>query len=238
MNDYEKFDVDNIVENPNIVMIGKRSSGKSWIVKAIMNKLQSIPEWIVISLTEQVNPFFAEFVPKCNIYNEFKTEILQNILDKQKCKFKMNSHSKEKAKKTGMKYTPLDTRVGLIMDDCLVSMRDLNRNVHFKEILLCGRFFNITCILTMQFPLGISPELRLNFDYVFLLSDDNIANLYKLYQHYAYIFPDENSFKKTFFELTQNYNAMVLIKKDTGDKFEDKVQFYKAPDLRNVGIQH
>jgi len=232
----KKFDIDDMVENPTIVMVAKRGSGKSWIVKAIMNKLRSIPAWVVISPTDHVNPFFAEFVPECYIYNEFETEILKNILYRQEQLKELKTNLKEKAKKTGNKYKIPDTRIGLIMDDCLASASDWKKDVHLKEILQNGRHFDITFILTMQFPLGISPELRVNFDYVFLLSDDNIANLDKLHQHYAGIFPDRYSFKKTFFELTQDYSAMVLIKRDTGDKFEDKVQFYKAPDLRNVSF--
>ena len=37
-----------------------------------------------------------------------------------------------------------------------------------KSIFFNGRHYNILFILTMQYPLGITPELRSNIDYVFI----------------------------------------------------------------------
>ena len=76
------------------------------------------------------------------------------------------------------------------------------------ELLFNGRHYQLMYMLTMQFPLGITPELRCNFDYIFLLADDNTSNIKRMYEHYAGMFPDFNSFKQVFTQLTKNMSKV------------------------------
>jgi len=89
----------------------------------------------------------------------------------------------------------------------------------------------------MQYPLGISPELRSNFDYVFLLAEDTTSNLKRIYEHYAGMFPDFNSFRQVFRQLTENYGAMVIKNRGARTNLFDKISFYKAPDLDKVPLR-
>lgn len=81
----------------------------------------------------------------------------------------------------------------------------------------------------MQFPLGIAPDLRSQFDYIFLLYNDTINNLKRLYEHYAGVFPTFQSFREIFGQLTDDYGAMVLVNRGNDREFSKKVYFYKAP---------
>ena len=63
----------------------------------------------------------------------------------------------------------------------------------------------------MQFPIAMSQELRNNFDYVFLLQDNIISNIKRIYDHYAGIFPTLNSFRQVYEGLTQDFSSMVII---------------------------
>ena len=62
----------------------------------------------------------------------------------------------------------------------------------------------------MQYSLGIQPELRSNFDFVFLLGEDFINNRKKLYEHYAGMFPTRDIFEQVFLQVTDNYGCMVI----------------------------
>lgn len=88
----------------------------------------------------------------------------------------------------------------------------------------------------MQFPLGIKPELRLNFDYVFLLADDTVSNQKRIYEHYAGIFPNFEAFRQVFSQLTADYGTMVIVNRGVRDNVLEKVFYYKAPDVSNSGI--
>ena len=50
------------------------------------------------------------------------------------------------------------------------------KDPNILELFFNGRHHHISFILTMQFSLGIPPEMRSNFDYIFLLAEDFISN--------------------------------------------------------------
>ena len=56
-----QFKLSDMVENPAIIMIAKRGSGKSWVVRAIMHHFRSIPCGIIIAPTDRMNPFYNIF---------------------------------------------------------------------------------------------------------------------------------------------------------------------------------
>ena len=86
----KKFDMRWITFNANenkgpvIVMIGRRDTGKSFLVRDLLFHHQDIPIGTVISGTEAGNGFFAAHVPKLFIHDEYHTAIIENILKRQK----------------------------------------------------------------------------------------------------------------------------------------------------------
>jgi hypothetical protein len=120
------------------------------------------------------------------------------------------------------------------MDDCLSSKGEWAKDKTIYDLLFNGRHYHIMYILTMQFPLGITPELRGNFDYVFLLADDNIGNQKRLYEHYAGAFPNFEAFRQVFVQLTDDHGAMVIVKRDSKPELTDKIFYYRAPNLEDI----
>ena len=86
----KKFDMRNISFKPNenkgpvCVLIGRRDTGKSFLVKDLLFYHQDIPIGTVISGTEASNGFYGELVPKLFIHDEYNTAIIENILKRQK----------------------------------------------------------------------------------------------------------------------------------------------------------
>lgn len=223
----QEFSLDEMCRDPSIIMIAKRGSGKSWIAKAILYKMIDIPVGVIISTTEKDSPFFSEFFPDTYIYYQYDSKIIKKLLIRQKLILK-------KAREKKLKGKFLDPRAIMVMDDCLASKGKWAKDPLVYELLFNGRHRRITYLLTMQFPLGITPELRSNFDYVFLLAEEYISNLKRIFEHYAGMFPDFNSFRQVFRQLTENHGAMVI--KNRGPKVDlyDKIAFYKAPNLEKV----
>ena len=160
-----QFKLENMVENPAIVMIAKRGSGKSWVVRAILHHFRSVPCGIVIAPTDRMNSFYNDFFPDSYIHYEYKSDIMTKLLQRQI----MMIEKKKQRQKMGKK---LDARTYCIMDDCLSSKGSWMRDQPIQELLYNGRHYEIMYILTMQYPLGITPELRSNFDYIFLLKEE------------------------------------------------------------------
>ena len=69
---------------PVIVFIGRRDTGKSFLVRDLLYYHQDIPIGTVISGTESGNGFYANHVPKLFIHEEYNTAIIENVLKRQK----------------------------------------------------------------------------------------------------------------------------------------------------------
>ncbi len=90
----KKFDMKNISFKPNenkgpvIVLIGRRDTGKSFLVRDLLYYHQDIPIGTVISGTEAGNGFYGSHVPRLFIQDEYNTAIIENILLRQKKELK------------------------------------------------------------------------------------------------------------------------------------------------------
>ena len=86
----KKFDMKSITFNvdenkgPVIVFIGRRDTGKSFLIRDLLFHHQDIPIGTVISGTEIANPFYGAMVPKAFIHNEYNSILIENILKRQK----------------------------------------------------------------------------------------------------------------------------------------------------------
>ena len=85
-------------KGPVIVMIGRRDTGKSFLVRDLLYHHQDIPIGTVISGTEEGNGFYGKMVPKLFVHNEYNTAIIENILKRQRTVLKQIK--KEMSKET------------------------------------------------------------------------------------------------------------------------------------------
>ena len=82
----KKFDMKNISFKPNemkapvCVLIGRRGTGKSVLVRDVLYYHQDIPIGVVVAGTEEGNGYYGKMVPKLFIHNEYNTTIIENIL--------------------------------------------------------------------------------------------------------------------------------------------------------------
>ena len=90
----KKFDMRNITFKPNenkgpvIVLIGRRDTGKTFLVRDLLYLHQDIPIGTVISGTEAGNGFYSSHVPKVFIHDEYSSVLIENILRRQKAVLK------------------------------------------------------------------------------------------------------------------------------------------------------
>jgi len=225
-----EFKLESMVVNPSIVMVAKRGSGKSVVCRAILKHFRDIPVGMIIAPTDRMNCFYGNFFPESYIHYTYKSEIIERLLARQEKIIDKKKRKEERGKS-------LDSRAFIVMDDCLSKKGTWMRDPPITELLYNGRHYEIMYILTMQYPLGITPELRGNFDYIFLLAEDFVSNLKRIYDHYAGMFPDFNSFRQTFVQLTADFGCMVISNRGARASFLEKIYWYKAPlEQSNLSI--
>ena len=224
----KKFDMKSISFKPNdskgpvIFLLGRRDTGKSFLVRDLLYYHQDIPIGTVISGTEEGNGFYGKMVPKLFIHNEYNTAIIENILKRQRSVLKQIKKEMETYKKSN-----IDPRTFVIMDDCLYD-NAWSRDKIMRLLFLNGRHWKVILIVTMQYPLGVPPTLRTNIDYVFILRDNYIANRKRIYENYAGMFPTYESFAQVMDQCTENYECLVINNNVKSNKLQDQVFWYKA----------
>ena len=224
----KKFDMKSISfkanesKGPVIVLIGKRDTGKSFLVRDLLYYHQDIPIGTVISGTEEGNGFYGKMVPRLFIHNEYNTAIIENILKRQRNVLKQIKKEMETYKRS-----TIDPRAFVILDDCLYD-NTWSRDKMMRLLFMNGRHWKIMLVITMQYPLGIPPTLRTNIDYVFILRENYIANRRRIYENYAGMFPTFESFCQVMDQCTENYECLVINNNVKSNRLQDQVFWYKA----------
>ena len=224
----KKFDMKSISFKPNetkgpvVVLIGRRDTGKSFLVRDLLYYHQDIPIGTVISGTEEGNGFYGKLVPKLFIHNEYNTAIIENILKRQRQVLKQIKKEIE-----SFKRSTIDPRTFVILDDCLYDAT-WSRDKLMRLLFMNGRHWKVMLIITMQYPLGIPPTLRTNIDYVFILREPYIANRKRIYENYAGMFPTFESFSQVMDQCTENYECLVINNNSKSNKLQEQVFWYKA----------
>ena len=229
-----EFRLEWMVEDPSICMIAKRGSGKSVVCRSLLKYFKNIPGGVIISPTEKMNGFYGKFFPELYIHYEYTSDIVRDILHRQD----IMTQKADAKLAIGKKINP---HAFLLMDDCLSSKGTWMNDKPILDVFFNGRHYKLMYILTMQFPLGIKPELRCNFDYVFLLAEDFYSNQKRIYDHYAGMFPNFEAFRQVFLQLTDDFGCMVIVNRGQRKSLLDKVFWYKAADTQgqtdNIGCK-
>ena len=224
----KKFDMKSIsfkaadTKGPVVFLIGRRDTGKSFLVRDLLYYQQDIPIGTVISGTEEGNGFYGKMVPKLFIHNEYNTVIVENILKRQRSVLKQIKKEHELYRKSN-----IDPRTFVIMDDCLYD-NSWSRDKMMRLLFLNGRHWKVMLIITMQYPLGVPPTLRTNIDFVFILREPYIANRKRIYENYAGMFPTFEAFCQVMDQCTENYECLVINNNVKSNKLQDQVFWYKA----------
>jgi hypothetical protein len=232
----KKFDMRTISFKPNenkgpvCVLIGRRDTGKSFLVRDLLYYHQDIPIGVVIAGTEEGNGFYGKLVPKLFIHNEYNTAIIENILKRQK-----NVLKQVKKEIESFKRSNIDARSFVILDDCLYDSA-WSRDKMMRLLFMNGRHWKIMLIITMQYPLGIPPTLRTNVDFVFILREPYIANRKRIYDNYAGMFPTFESFCQVMDQCTENFECLVINNNAKSNKLTEQIFWYKAESHANFRL--
>ena len=217
-------------KGPVIVMIGRRDTGKSFLVRDLLYHHQDIPIGTVISGTEAGNGFYAQHVPKLFIHEEYNTAIIENILRRQKAVMKQMNKEME-----SFRRTTIDPRTFVILDDCLYD-QSWTRDKLMRLLFMNGRHWKVFLVITMQYALGIPPNLRTNIDYVFILRESYLTNRKRIWENYASMFPTLESFCQVMDQCTENYECLVINNNSKSNQLHDQIFWYKAETHPNFRL--
>jgi hypothetical protein len=219
-----KFDPSKIAKGSVIVLIGKRNTGKSFMVRDLLFYKRDIPVGTVISATESANCFYGDMMPGLFIHDTFSPETVASLVRRQAIVVKkMRGEEKMYGK------SHIDPWGFLILDDLMYDTSWL-KDQTIRSLFMNGRHYKLLFMITMQYSLGIPPALRSNVDYIFILRENIVSNRKRLYEHYAGMFPSFEIFCQVMDQCTENFECLVIDNTTKSNKIEDMVYWYKADE--------
>lgn len=224
---FHKFDLNNIPEGSIINVIGKRGSGKSVFIEDVMLTLKNMfPIVTVVSTTDQLNNTFGKHIPAMLIHDNYSSELLANIIERQK---KIIAYNKANPQKQ------VNPNILLILDDIQGTTKETRNDIMLDTIYTTGRHYHITLISAMQYVNGLTPTQRTNTDLICLSRDNNRENQKKLFQAFAGVFSKFEDFQNAFLQLTENHGVMIINNREQSMDIDKCIYWYRV-DMNKEGF--
>lgn len=211
-----RFPIDEMKPHRVILIIGKRGTGKSTLLYDILYHLRKkIDLPFAMSPTFDTVRMFEKCMPKSCIFDEYSLEAVQNIIKQMKA----------------LKELGKDRSALLAMDDCMFDKTVL-KSKEIREVFMNGRHFNVYFVNCMQYVMDMSPDLRSQVDYLFVLKENIISNRQKIWKYFFGMFEKYNEFSAVMDKCTNNHECLVLDNTKPESEITNSIYYYKAdPNL-------
>ena len=244
-----RFDPTKMDKSRACVFIGGSGTGKSHMVTSILYHNRDIPSGIVMSGTEEGDPYFCKYVPDLFIYNDWNAQKLEDLMDMQK-KAKRSieqldseiawcrAHKREEDEKRLMlkkRQKQEAMRKFVIIDDCAYK-KGITRSETLRKLFMNGRHWGILTFFTVQYCIDLDISLRGNAGYVFVCREAIISYRRKIYESFLGMLPSFAVFEKVMDSCTQNFEVLVLDRTVKSTRVEDALFWYKAAPSYNFRI--
>jgi len=162
---FKTFDVNSVNKNAFIIVIASRRSGKSHLITHFLEEYTKKNKVDGVFLFSKTNAGY-DGIPSNYRYRDL--DILPSIIDTQ---LKVKKHNVKAKKKDKIK-----SNIVLILDDMVGEGglgADMRKNRLLNKLAVNGRhlsddeYSNMMVILISQIFTGISPQIRLNTDFLF-----------------------------------------------------------------------
>ena len=205
-------------DNSTMITLGKRRTGKTTLVLDILHAKRHIPCGVVISGTEESNHTYKGIVPDLFIYSEYKPEILEKIMVRQRKLINkmMNDPS--------LKINP---KVFMILDDVMYD-RTIWKSEVIRKIFFNGRHFQVFFMATCQYLMDLPPAIRANLDYTIILREPILSNRTKIHTYFCGIVPEFKAFCNILDATTANFECLVVDNTSRSTEVSDVLFWYKA----------
>ena len=188
------------MQNKAVVIIAKRNSGKSYLLKSMLQysiKIKEFDKIYCISPTEKINKFYSNIIQEQCIFELYSEEWVLRLIEKM---------SKLNEGKTEQSQNPINCL--LILDDCTSDV-NMHQAKGIKMLFTRGRHsFIAICVLSQNLK-SVSPSIRNNSDFIFT-GQLNASNVEQLCECYRCPIISKKDFITLYKNSTADYNFFVI----------------------------
>lgn len=214
--DLQKFNLNTLLEDSTILVIGKRREGKTFLVDEILYRHKRHFPCAVVFTRTAFNGHYQKRVPKPYIHNGYKPAVLTRILARQR---------------RVIEAEQIDPRLALIFDDT-ASEPNLRYDPYgaLESVGFEGRHMKLFCVITSQRLKRVVSGFRECADFVFIFWMDNADSWQTAWSEWCADIP-KDLFYALFKQYTQGYCCLVINRSTKSKRFEDKYFFYEAEEV-------
>ena len=204
------------LQNKSLVILAKRNSGKSYLMKNLLQysvKINEFQKIYCISPTEKINKFYSDIIPENCIFDNYSEEWVLSLIEKM---------SKINEGKTQQSQSPINCL--LILDDCTSDV-NMHQAKGIKMLYTRGRHSFIAICVISQNLKSVSPSIRNNSDYI-LTGQLNASNIEQLCESYRCPIISKKDFITLYKNSTSDYNFFVINNNSVSTNIDDINSYY------------
>lgn len=207
-----KFKPDSIKAGRIIFIVGKRGCGKTTLLKDLLSRMTGQVDYaLAMCPTMESAEMLRECMPASSVYDKYLPSKVDQIV-------KVAQHFMALGKKR---------KILLCLDDCLYD-RNVLRSQAIREIFFNGRHMGITFVVLAQYCMDISPDLRTQIDYLFVMKENIVSNRQKLWKYLFGCVQNFDDFSAIMDRCTQNFECLCLDNTLNSGAVQECVFWYKA----------
>ena len=98
----------------------------------------------------------------------------------------------------------------------------------FDKLFQISSSLNLNLMQLSPYDVGIHPNTRANFDFIFLFSGLEVNQLKRIYTDFASFVTSFDQFCKTYNETCRNFTCLVIDLRNSSTEVSDRIFHYKA----------
>ena len=208
----KKFDAESIKKDRICLIVGKRGSGKSSLLKDLLYSMRDRFDFcMAMCPTMESANTLKSCMPESSVFSRFSPGKIDLLVQT----------AREVAAKNKERHFLL------VLDDVFYD-KSICRSQSFRFLFFNGRHIRVTVVLLLQYLVDLPPDLRANVDYIFSMRETVLANRLKLYKMFFGVFGSFEDFVAVFERCTQNYECICLDNALQSTGVADCIFWYKA----------
>lgn len=191
----------------NILVIGKRMTGKTTLVKYLMKQCR-LDRGLAIG--QSFMDVSDMDMPLDNLVfkDEYKPKLIESFVN-------------------ALKAVKNNPDRALILDDCVYDAKSWSNNNELKWLFMNNRFVRTTLLISTTGHYSIPPACRANVDYVFLLNESSVQSKKQLWERFGGVVPTYKAFEHILNKCTSAYGCLVIDNTSRSGKMEDSLFWLK-----------
>jgi len=209
------FDLASVQDNSVCLLIGRRSTGKTPLIKDLLWYKQSFPIGVVVEGSNS----YSDIVPSLFVYEEYHSSIIKRVLERQTAVTTKICEGES-----------FDRRAFVCMDDCLYDNRWVPDR-YMRSLFIKGRHYGLLTIMAIHYAMRLPSALCEQFDVVFIMHETQHSVRMHLYTQFAStIIPTFELFCILMDTLNDKKTCLVINTHGPSEKPWNQCVFWYTPE--------